>query len=127
MRRMIPENQQEALRKLTSREALLGLMTLSIRGGIDSLNVNIDSDGFNYVNISGQATLVNGAGEFFDVVNIPEGLYSAESYPATNDEGGGGSVNTQIVGSTLTITFNNGTAGRTVYFSILISKFKLIL
>ena len=120
---MIPENQQEALRKLTSKEALLGLMFLVAKSGIDSMAVAIDSDGFTYVHISGSATLTVGDGsEYFEVKNIPEGLLTVGEYVATNDNGGGGSVNVSITGTTATFTFNAGEAGRTVYFSVLLSK-----
>ena len=122
MRRMIPENQQEALRKLTSKEALLGLMTLGTMGGISELTANIDSDGLTYVHISGHTLLSDGENEYFELLNIPNGLKSAGSYVATNENGGGGSVNVVIVGTTATFTFNAGAAERTVYFSVLLSK-----
>ncbi len=120
---MIPENQQEALRKLTSKEALLGLMTLGQNGGIDSMSITIDSDGFTYVHISGSATLSAGDGsEYFKLLNIPKGLQSAGDYVATNDNGGGGSVIVEIGPASATFTFNEGEIGRTVYFSVLLSK-----
>ena len=123
---MIPENQQEALRKLTSKEALLGLMIIGAHGGLGVLNAIIDSDGFNYVRISGQADLNEGDGsEYFELLDIPKGMLSAGSYVATNDNGGGGSINVQISGTTATFTFNEGARGRTVYFSVLLSKFGL--
>ena len=123
MRRMIPQNQQEALRKLTSKEALLSLITVGANAGIDTLYVTIDSDGYTYVSISGSAILTEGDGtEMFELTNIPVGLLSAEDYPATNANGGGGSVNVSITGTTTTFTFNEGAVGRTVYFSVLLSK-----
>ena len=126
MRRMIPENQQEALRKLTSKEALLGSMIIGTHSGIDTLSAIIDSDGFNYVHISGQADLTEGDGsEYFELINIPEGLYSAGAYVATNDNGDGDSVNVATDGTTATFTFNEGAIGRIVYFYVLLSKFTL--
>ncbi len=125
MRRMIPENQQEALKKLTSKESLLGLIKLGVLQGIGSIGITIDSDGLTYVNISGQAVLNEGGDEYFEVKNIPEGLKTAGAYVATNDEGGGENVNAEIAGTVATFTFNAGAVGRTVYFSVLLSKVML--
>ena len=123
---MIPENQQEALKKLTSKEALLGLVTLDDHSGLDEMCIVIDSDGFTYVHMSGQATLTEGDGSaYFQLRNIPEGLYSAGDYVATNDNGDGGSVNVEIDKTTAIFTFNEGAIGRTVYFSVLLSKVAL--
>ena len=120
---MIPENQQEALKKLTSKEALLGLMTLGAKSGISALNIAIDSDGLTYVNISVQAELTEGDGsEYFEVLNIPEGLKSAGGYIATNDNGDGGFVEVIITGTTALFTFNAGAVYRTVYVAVLLSK-----
>ncbi len=122
MRRMIPENQQEALRKLTSKEALLGLMALGQNSGIDSMTATIDSDGLTYVHISGNALLSDGKDEYFELLNIPEGLQSADDYIATNDNGGGCHVNVLINGTVAKFTFNDGAVGRVVYFSVLLAK-----
>ena len=122
MRRMIPQNQQEALRKLTSKEALLGLMTVGPNNGIGSMSITIDSDGLTYVHISGNAILTEGDDEYFDLLNIPKGVQSAGNYVATNDNGGGGSVNVEILETVAKFTFNEGAVGRTVYFSVLLSK-----
>lgn len=123
MRRMIAENQQEALKKLTSKEALLGLTDLGSNYGIASMGVAIDSDGYTYVIISGQAQLTEGDGsEYFTVVNIPVDMGSAGSYLATNNNGGGGRVGVSISGTTATVTFDAGDVNRVVYFSILLSK-----
>lgn len=123
MRRMIPENQQEALRKLTSKEAILSSMDITSHAGIDGMYATIDSDGYTYVSISGNAVLTDGDGsEYFALGNIPVGMQSSADYLATNDDGGGGSVHVTISGTTATITFNAGTVGRTVYFSVLLSK-----
>ena len=126
MRRMIPENQQEALRKLVSKEALLGLMTLGSNSGIDAMSFAKDSDGFTYVHISGSAVLTEGDGsEHFQLLNIPKGLRTVRHYVATNDNGGGGSVKVLIDGTKATFTFNDGAIGRAVYFSALLSKVTL--
>ena len=123
---MIPENQQEALKKLASKEALLGLMTLGANSGITTMSAIIDSDGLTYVNISGHADLTDGDGsEYFELENIPKGLRSTGDYVATNDNEGGGSVIVGISGTTATFTFNEGAVGRTVYFSVLLSKYRL--
>ena len=98
-------------------------MILGSNDGIVSMIANIDSDGFTYVHISGNATLAEGDGsEYFELLNIPVGMISAGAYPATNDQGGGGSVNVSMSGTTATVSFNAGTAGRAVYFSVLLSK-----
>ena len=120
---MIPQNQQEALRKLTSKEALLELIAVGESEGIDELSAAIDTDGYTYVSISGSAILTEGDGtEMFELVNIPVGLESAGAYAATNDNGGGGYVSVLIVGTTATFSFNPGAVGREVYFSVLLSK-----
>ena len=128
MRRMIPENQQEALRKLTSKEALLGLMTLGGNYGIAAMSITIDSDSLTYVHISGHAMLTEGEDEYFELTNIPKGLNSAGTYVATNNEGGAGCVTVTVSGTTTTtatIKFNPGAVDRTVYFSVLLSKVML--
>ena len=123
MRRMIPQNQQEALRKLTSKEALLNSIILGADAGIDIMTITIDTDGYTYVSISGNAILTEGDGtEMFELRNIPVGMRSAGDYVATNSNGGGGSVNVTIAGTTATFTFNAGKVNRIVYFSVLLSK-----
>ena len=120
---MIPENQQEALKKLASKEALLSLIEITQYEGIGGLSVAIDSDGYTYLSISGSAILNEGDGsEYIQIYNIPAGLHSAVEYLATNDNGGGGSVNVSVTGTTATVTFNAGAVGRTVYFSVLLTK-----
>ena len=122
MRRMIPENQQEAVRKLAAKEAILGLIVLSNNNGVDVSNMTVDSDGFTYLHVSGKAILEDSEDVYFDIKNIPEGLYTAGDYIATNNNGGAESVSVTVTGTTATISFNTGEAGRTVYFSILLSK-----
>ncbi len=120
---MIPENQQEALKKLTSKEALLKLINIGATVGIDTMSTVIDTDGYTYVSIFGFATLTEGDGtEMFTLEDIPVGMQSTSDYVATNSNGGGGSVNVTIAGTTATFKFNAGEVGRIVYFSVLLSK-----
>ena len=120
---MIPENQQEALRKLTSKEAILSAISVGESEGIDAISAVIDTDGYTYVHIFGNASLNEGDGtEMFEIINIPAGMMSCGSYVASNDNGGGGSVFVTRVGTTARIKFTAGAVGRTVYFSVLLSK-----
>ena len=123
---MIPENQQEALRKLTSKEALLSLIKVGTYAGIDLMSAVIDTDGYTYVSISGKAILTEGDGtEMFELINIPVDVVGVGAYVATNNEGGGGCVNVAISGTTATFTFNAGAVDRTVYFSVLLSNYSV--
>ena len=125
MRRMIPENQQEALKKLTSKVELLHLIKVGAHTGIDALSSVLDTDGYTYISISGNAMLTEGDGtEMFILENIPVGMQSAGYYVATNSNGGGGSVNVTIAGTTATFRFNAGAVDRAVYFSVLLSKIR---
>ena len=128
MRRMIPENQQEALRKLTSKEALLSLIEKVDSDSISAIQLNFDSDNETYLHISGYA-IVQTADDsaFIEIENVPSGLLSTEAYPATNSEGGAGFVNVgypneELYPTRLRISFNEGTMSRTIYFSALLSK-----
>ena len=133
MRRMIPENQQEALRKLTSKEAILSLIEIGNTEGIGFCALNIDSDNETYLHISGNAELSEGDGtEFIEIENAPIGLESIAKFPATNSEGGGGYVTVEYVNATLypkriRISFNAGAMDRTVYFSAYLSKLLLVM
>ena len=128
MRRMIPQNQQDALKKLTSKEALLSLIAIGNTLGIEGGSLIFDSDNETYLHISGNIALEIGDGtEFIEIENVPSRLISAGKYPATNSEEGAEFVKVNYPDSIqypkrIKIYFTAGTSGRSVYFSVLLAK-----
>ena len=121
MRRMIPQNQQEVLKKLSEKTQFLQGVTIS--GDVNGGFFVFDSDGISYFTISGSATTATTGEEYIEITGIPAGLSAAEQYPATNNLGTSEFVTTiQRSGNVWRIAFNAGTAGRTVYFSVMLSK-----
>ena len=122
MRRMIPQNQQEVLKKLSEKNQLLRDVTIT--GDVDAYSLVFDSDGISYFTISGNVITVTSGEEYLEITGIPNGLVIADAYPATNDLGTSGFVTvSKISDNSWKITFNAGTAGRTIYFSVMLSKF----
>ena len=120
MRRMIPQNQQEVLKKLSEKTQFLQGVTIS--GDVSGGEFVVDSDGISYFTISGHATTATTGAEYIEITGIPAGLSSVEEYLATNDLGTSEIVTTSIrAGNALRITFNAGTAERTVHFSVMLS------
>ena len=121
MRRMIPQNQQEVLKKLSEKTQFLQGVTIS--GDVSGGEFVVDSDGISYFTISGHATTATTGAEYIEITGIPDGLKSIEEYPATNDLGTLEYVSVTLrSGNVRRITFNSGTAERTVHFSVMLSK-----
>ena len=121
MRRMIPQNQQEVLKKLSEKKQFL--QDVTITRNVDGYDVVIDSDGISYFTISGNVTVVTSGEEYIEITGIPNELVSSGEYPATNDLGTSGYVTaSKVSDNTWTILFNAGTAGRKIYFSVMLSK-----
>ena len=118
---MIPQNQQEVLKKLSEKNQFL--QDVTITGDVDAYILAIDSDGISYFTISGTLRTKSSGEEYIEITGIPTGLISAEQYPATNDLGTSGYVTTSEVSDNVwRITFNAGTAERTIYFSVMLSQ-----
>ena len=121
MRRMIPQNQQEVLKKLSEKTQFLQGVTIS--GDVDGGFFVFDSDGISYFTISGYVVTETTGEEYIEITGIPDGLYAAEEYPATNDLGTSEYVSpSPRSGNVWRITFEAGTAERIIYFSVMLSK-----
>ena len=121
MRRMIPQNQQEVLKKLSEKKQFL--QDVTITGNVNEYYCVIDSDGISYFTISGSAYIITSGVEEIEITGIPNGLETAFNYPATNDLGTSGHVTTsKIADNVWKIMFNSGQAGRTVYFSVMFAQ-----
>ena len=123
MRRMIPEKQQEVLKKLSEKNQFLQNVTISDIVNVDTFSLALDSDGISYFTISGSVEVNTSDLTGFRITGIPNGLKSAGEYPATNNLSTSGYVlATKIAEDTYDIQFNGGTAGRTIYFSVMLSQ-----
>ena len=121
MRRMIPQNQQEVLKKLSEKKQFLRDVTIT--GNVNSSALAIDSDGISYFTISGNVVTITSGEEYIEITGIPNGLVHAFEYPATNDVGTSGYVTTVKVSDNVwRINFNAGTAERNIYFSVMLSQ-----
>ena len=121
MRRMIPQNQQEALKKLSEKTQFL--QDVTITSDVNEYSVAIDSDGISYFTISGYAGIGSSGEEEIVITGIPNGLKNAGVYQATNNVGTTGYVTAnKITDNSWRIQFNAGTAGREVYFSVMLSQ-----
>ena len=99
------------------------LQDVTITGDVDTVSLVIDSDGISYFTISGFVIPTTSGETYIEITGIPNGLASASEYPATNDLGTSGYVTTtQVSDNVWKIMFNAGTAGRTVYFSVMLSQ-----
>ena len=120
---MIPQNQQEVLKKLSEKTQFLQNVTIRDSVNVNGFAVVIDSDGISYFTISGFVTVSTSETAQFAIRGIPTGLENAGDYPATNDVGTSGYVSVnKITDSNYVIMFNKGTAGRTIYFSVMLSQ-----
>ena len=121
MRRMIPQNQQEVLKKLSEKNQFL--QDVTITGDVGGHSLAIDSDGISYFTISGYVITAGSGNEYIEIAGIPNGLVSVDEYPATNDLGATESI---IAGkksdNVWRIFFNPGTAERSIYFSVMLSQ-----
>ena len=123
MRRMIPQNQQEVLKKLSEKTQFLQDVTITDTENVINYSLAVDSDGISYFTISGYVAVGTSDVAMIEIDGIPNGLESADYYPATNDLGTSGSVGTEVDSNNLwKITFNSGTAGRTIYFSVMLTQ-----
>ena len=121
MRRMIPQNQQEVLKKLSEKTQFL--QDVAITGNVYGYSVAIDSDGISYFTISGTIIPETSGSEYIEITGIPNGLTSAIQYPATNDLGTSGYVGaTKVSDNVWKITISPGDSERTIYFSVMLSK-----
>ncbi len=125
MRRMIPQNQQEVLKKLSEKTQFLQDAAIT-EYDVAGYSLAFDSDGISYFTISGSVVAATSGEEYIEISGIPNGLVSADSYPATNDLGTSGYVTpSKISDNSWKITFNAGTAERKIYFSVMLSKVSL--
>ncbi len=121
MRRMIPENQQEVLKKLSEKKQFL--QDVTITGNVNEYSVVIDSDGISYFTISGYVRPETSDVEYIEITGIPNGLTTASEYPATNDLGSSGYVSAIFVSDNVwRIVCNPGEAARYIYFSVMLSQ-----
>ena len=121
MRRMIPQNQQEVLKKLSEKKQFL--QDVTITGDVTGYSFAFDSDGISYFTISGYATTASSGSEYIEITGIPNGLVSATEYPATNDLGESEYVTpVKVSDNVWRINFNAGTADRNIYFSVMLSQ-----
>ena len=126
MRRMIPQNQQEVLKKLSEKTQFLQGVTIS--GDVDGGFFVFDSDGISYFTISGNVVTETTGEEYIEITGLPDELLQVDEYPATNDLGTSEFVTTSLhSGKVWRIAFNAGTAERTVYFSVMLSRIKFEL
>ena len=121
MRRMIPENQQEVLKKLSEKTQFL--QNVTINGNVSGYSLAIDSDGLSYFTISGMVTTETETEEYISITGIPNGLVSAERYPATNELGASEYVTAlKVTENTWRILFNESSEDRIIYFSVMLSQ-----
>ena len=121
MRRMIPQNQQEVLKKLSEKTQFL--QNVTITGIVDGYSLVIDSDGISYFTISGNVSTATSGDEYIEITGIPNGIIAASRYMATNDLGTSEYVEANRVSdNALRINFNAGTADRRIYFSVMLSQ-----
>ena len=121
MRRMIPQNQQEVLKKLSEKTQFLQGVTIT--GNVNGYSLAIDSDGISYFTIHGYVTTETEDIEQIVITGIPSGLVSADRYLATNELGTPEYVTTSKVSENIwAINFNASTEDRIIYFSVMLSK-----
>ena len=111
--------------------AKLQAITYSVGVGVSEMSIAFGGDASSFVIISGCIQVITSATPVsITFNNLPEGLWSAGAYPATNNletalgTRVAGSVEVALSGTnntTATITFMAGPA-RTIYFSVLLSK-----
>ena len=124
MRRMIPQNQQEVLKKLTEKKQFL--QDVTITGNVKGYSLVIDSDGISYFMISGFASPETSDEEYIIITGTPIELSYADGYPASTDLGSSEFVTIAPVDAVdenaWKITFAAGTAERNIYFSVMLSQ-----
>ena len=122
MRRMIPQNQQEVLKKLSEKTQFLQDVAIT-EYDVGGYSLVIDSDGISYFTISGNVIALTSDEEYIELTGIPNGLKGSNEYPATNDLGTAGYVfSVKLHDNVWRIYFNEGTAERRVYFSVMLSQ-----